>query len=101
MEEIEVGFPLATKTLEERFEKFLKNYYYKDILRVIRGYPEERSLIVDFDVLDNYDFSLAEEVINNPDEAIKACEKAIRNMELPIDLPSVKINVRFQNLPST
>lgn len=101
MEEIEVGFPIATKTLEERFEKFLKNYYYKDILRVIRGYPEERSLIVDFDILDNYDFSLAEEVINNPDEAIKACEKAIRNMELPIDLPSVKINVRFQNLPST
>lgn len=101
MEETEVGFPIATKTLEERFEKFLKNYYYKDILRVIRGYPEERSLIVDFDVLDNYDFSLAEEVINNPDEAIKACEKAIRNMELPIDLPSVKINVRFQNLPST
>jgi len=101
MEEIEVGFPTATKTLEEKFEKFLKNYYYKDILRVIRGYPEERSLIVDFDVLDNYDFSLAEEVINNPDEAIKACEKAIRNMELPIDLPSVKINVRFQNLPST
>ena len=35
MEEIEVGFPIATKTLEERFEKFLKNYYYKDILRVI------------------------------------------------------------------
>lgn len=88
-------------TLEEKFEKFFRSYYYKDILRIVRGYPQERSLVVDFDILDGYDFSLAEELIRNPDETIKSAEKAIRNLELPIDLPSININVRFQNLPST
>ncbi|RLF61450.1 MAG: AAA family ATPase [Thermoplasmata archaeon] len=87
-------------TLEEKFEKFFRSYYYRDILRIVRGYPQERSLVVDFDILDGYDFSLAEELIRNPDETIKSAEKAIRNLELPIDLPSININVRFQNLPS-
>jgi replicative DNA helicase Mcm len=83
-----------------RAENFLRAYYLKDIRRLARGYPEEKSLYVDYNDLDKYDIKLADEVISNPDNAIQAFERAIRNIELPVDLPSWRVNVRFENLPN-
>ncbi len=87
--------------LEERFEKFFRAYYSREILRIVRGYPEERSLLVDFSKLDSYDISLAEEVLSSPDTAIPAAERALSRIELPVDSPAIKLNLRFANLPGT
>jgi len=85
-----------------RFEEFFKRYYHKEILRVLRSYPEKKSLIVDFQDLDKYDISLADEILKNPSEMLPVAERAIGNIELPLDaspLSPPKINVRLENLP--
>tara|TARA_B100000315_G_scaffold260157_1_gene319585 strand:- start:710 stop:2746 length:2037 start_codon:yes stop_codon:yes gene_type:complete len=84
-----------------RFDKFFRTYYTREILQVIHGYPDEKSLKVNFDDLGKYDISLADEAISNPDKSIKAAEKALLQMDVPTDISSLKINVRFYNLPAT
>jgi replicative DNA helicase Mcm len=88
-------------SMEGNFEKFFRMYYHKEILRVIQGYPETKSLVVDFNDLDRYDITLADELINNPDSTLIAAENALRNIELPFDVPTATINVRFTNLPAS
>lgn len=83
-----------------KFEKFFRTYYNREILRVAHGYPEEKSLVVNFEDLDKYDITLAEELVRNPDATILAAEKALKNIDLPVDTP-VNIHVRFENLPAT
>ncbi len=87
--------------LEERFDRFFRAYYSREILRVVRGYPEEKSLVVNFEDLDNYDITLADEVLNNPDVAISAAQRALARIELPVDYSSIRLNLRFTNLPPT
>ncbi|MEE8167777.1 MAG: minichromosome maintenance protein MCM [Candidatus Hydrothermarchaeales archaeon] len=91
---------LEISSIEGKLERFFRTYYHKEILEVVRGYPETKSLIVDFDDLDKYDITLADELINNPDGVIIGAENALRNIDLPLDLPGARINVRFTNLPA-
>ena len=83
-----------------KFEKFFRTYYNREILRVVHGYPEEKSLVVNFDDLDKYDITLAEELVRSPDATILAAEKALKNIDLPVDT-LINIHVRFENLPAT
>ena len=65
--------------LASRFERFFRTYYSREIHKLVQGYPAERSLWVDFRVLDRYDISLADELISNPDSTIAAAKKALQN----------------------
>lgn len=93
-QDLEVGDTSA------KFEKFFRTYYNREILRVAHGYPEEKSLVVNFEDLDKCDITLAEELVRNPDATILAAEKALKNIDLPVDAP-INIHVRFENLPAT
>ena len=86
--------------LASRFERFFRTYYSREIHKLVQGYPAERSLWVDFRVLDRYDISLADELISNPDSTIAAAKKALRGIDLPVGVPSIRVNVRFNNLPA-
>ncbi len=92
---------LQMGSVEANFEKFFRMYYHKGILKVVQGYPETKSLVVDFNDLDRYDITLADELLNNPDATLIAAENALRNIELPLDVPTARINVRFTNLPAS
>jgi replicative DNA helicase Mcm len=95
---------VATFTLSEletRFEAFFRAHYRNEILELFQGYPEIRSLTVDFGDLDRYDVLLADELIRSPDACLAAAERALRSIDLPADLPSLQLHVRFQNLPPT
>ncbi|MEE8402184.1 MAG: minichromosome maintenance protein MCM [Candidatus Hydrothermarchaeaceae archaeon] len=87
--------------VEANFERFFRTYYNSEILKIAEGYPEVRSLNVDFCVLEKYDISLADGLLTNPDFVLLMAEKALKNIDLPVDLPSVKINIRFENLPQS
>lgn len=97
----EVGVDTGTVDIDTKLEKFLRAYYTKDILKVVEGYPETRSLVIDFNDLDKFDMSLADELIVNPDHVIAKAEKALKNIDLPLDQEVVRINIRFKNLPPT
>ena len=98
MEALAKGY--STEDLASRFEKFFRTYYSREIHKLVQGYPAEKSLWVDFRDLDRYDISLADELISNPDAAIAAAEKALRSIDLPVGLPSIRVNVRFHSLPA-
>ncbi|MFQ5887212.1 MAG: minichromosome maintenance protein MCM [Candidatus Hydrothermarchaeales archaeon] len=86
---------------QAKFDEFFRRYYNEKILEVIRGYPETKSLIVDFHDLDKYDIALADELILNPNETLSAAKNALMSLDFPSDLPKVDINIRFINLPET
>lgn len=86
---------------QAKFDEFFRKYYSEKILEVVRGYPETKSLIVDFHDLDKYDITLADELILNPDSALSAAKNALMSLDFPSDLLKVDINIRFINLPLT
>jgi DNA replicative helicase MCM subunit Mcm2 (Cdc46/Mcm family)/DNA-binding transcriptional regulator YiaG len=97
METVTKGY--STEDLTSRFEKFFRTYYSREIHKLVQVYPAEKSLWVDFRDLDRYDISIADELISNPDGAIAAAEKALRSIDLPMGMPSIRVNVRFHSLP--
>jgi len=93
---------LTIGELQERFENFFRSYYTREILRLIRHYPEKKSLEVDFGLLERYDYFLAENLLSHPDESLEAAHKALAAIDLPVvSEVKVKLNVRFYNLPDT
>ncbi|NOZ82816.1 MAG: minichromosome maintenance protein MCM [Euryarchaeota archaeon] len=98
---MERALETAEEELEDRFERFFRAYYHSAILEAVHGYPETRSIVVDFEVLDRYDIQLADLVINSPDSAIPAAQRACSRIEQPVGRARAKLNVRFTNLPST
>lgn len=80
-----------------RFAEFMEEHYKKDLLENVTN--SKNFVIIDFMELTKFDPELAEQLLNDPEETIKACEVAAEQIDLPIDLK--KIRVRFSNLPPT
>jgi len=91
-----------TKKLEESeiaeiktsFSNFLEEFYSKEIGKVILN--DERRLLIDFSLLEQYDINIAEKFIEYPEETLKIFEDALYDLE-----PSLKdkVRIRFYNLP--
>ncbi|MFW6383473.1 MAG: minichromosome maintenance protein MCM [Nanoarchaeota archaeon] len=86
---MEVGEQIKT------FEDFIKSYYYADLMEVAR--KGETSLLMDFIQLTQFNLGLSDELLENPDEVIKAAEIAITNIDLPTEKKNIK--ARFKGLP--
>ena len=79
-----------------KFEEFFATSYKDDVFEILETYPDERSLTVDYNVLEIFDPDLADLLIEKPEEVIEAAQMAIKNID-----PLVKdadINIRFANL---
>ena len=78
----------------KRFHEFLESYYYEDILENLR--KDLKFVVVDFAELSKFDIDLANELLENPEDTIKAAEIALEQF----DLEEIKgAKVRFSNLP--
>ncbi len=86
---MEVGEQIKT------FEEFIKGYYYADLMEVAR--KGETSLVMDFIELTQYNLELSDDLLENPEEVIKASEIAIKNIDLPTEKKTIKS--RFKALP--
>ncbi|MFH1751577.1 MAG: minichromosome maintenance protein MCM [archaeon] len=84
----------------DKFEKFFKVFYKKDIEELAESYPGKKSLRIDFEDLQKFDFELADELLENPDIVLQACDEAITRVDLPT-LSEEKFVpfIRFCNLP--
>ncbi|MAF51075.1 MAG: AAA family ATPase [Nanoarchaeota archaeon] len=78
----------------ERFQEFFETY--KEKLHEI-ALNDLGSVNVDFSDITKFDPELSEELLNQPDDVLKAAELAIGNIELP----NSDIRVRIINLPKT
>jgi len=80
----------------KRFQEFIDSNYYNSLLENAR--KGNRFLLIDFAELSKYDPDLATELLDEPEETIKAIEKAIEQFDVD-GLTSFKI--RFYNLPQS
>lgn len=84
-----------------KFEEFFSTLEYKKkIEKLAHEYPQNRSLIVDFNDLDSFDYQLAEELLAHPDLLMEAARFAVQKIEVPVlQLEKFAPNVRFRGLP--
>jgi len=77
-----------------RFHEFLESHCYATIAENLR--KDEKLVVVDFSDLAKFDLDLTNEVLENPEDAIKAAEIAVSQF----DFENVQgFKVRFKNLP--
>src|SRR3989344_4567489 len=80
----------------KRFQDFIDSNYYNSLLENVR--KGNRFLLIDFSELSKYDPDLATELLDAPEDTIKAIEKAIEQFDVD-GLANFKI--RFHNLPQS
>lgn len=78
----------------EKFQEFFENQ--KDVLYEA-SIGDLKSINVDFSDISKFDHELGQELLNEPEDVLKAAELAITNIELP----NPNIKVRVFNLPKT
>jgi len=82
---------METTTLIKRFEEFIEINYIKDLMKVAS--KGERSLIVDFLELTKFDPEIADMLLDEPEEVLKAAELSLSNFDLPKDSNNIRIRV--------
>ncbi|MBI2660156.1 minichromosome maintenance protein MCM [Candidatus Woesearchaeota archaeon] len=80
----------------KRFQDFIDSNYYNSLLDNVR--KGNRFLLIDFAELSKYDPDLAAELLDAPEETIKAIEKAIEQFDVD---GLVNFKIRFYNLPQS
>ena len=80
----------------KRFQDFIENSYYPILLENAR--KGEKCLIIDFSELSKYDPDLATELLDYPEEIIKAIEKAVEQFDID---GLLNFKIRIKNLPSS
>lgn len=79
----------------KKFEEFIESTAYAQLLE--RDRKGEHFLILDFADLSKFDVELAELLLEQPEEVLKAAEMAIESF----DLQNKKFTVRIKNLPNS
>ncbi|MEK6900855.1 MAG: hypothetical protein AABX37_00770, partial [Nanoarchaeota archaeon] len=79
------------------FKEFVEQNYYPHLLETVR--KGGSFLVLDFAELVKFNTDLAEELLEAPEELLKAGELAIREFDLPQKIP--KFNIRMTSLPES
>ncbi|MFH1642972.1 MAG: minichromosome maintenance protein MCM [Nanoarchaeota archaeon] len=78
-----------------KFKEFIESNYHSQLIENVR--KGDQFLIIDFAELSKFDPDLANILLDQPDEVIKAGELAV----LQFDLQEKNIKIRFVNLPES
>lgn len=79
------------------FREFIEQQYHAQLLETVRKGNE--SLVLDFSKLLQFNAELSDEIIEAPEELLKAAEIAIKEFDLPKKID--KFSVRLKNLPES
>ncbi len=77
------------------FQEFLEIHYIAHLLEEVR--KGQTYFVVDYGLLAKHSPELADMLLEQPEEVIKACELSISNFDLPKEVKS--FHIRFSNLP--
>lgn len=83
----------------EKWEDFLKRYYWDEIIELSNSYPEKRSLLVKFSEMDIYDSSIADMLLDDPDVILESATRTLREMVIPTGVTLGEANLRVIKLP--
>ncbi len=79
------------------FREFIENNYYPELLEAVR--KGELFLVLDFSSLIKFNTEICEELLENPEEVLKAAELAVKEFDLPKKV--TKFNIRLRNIPES
>ena len=79
------------------FREFIEQRYYPELLETVR--KGKMFLVLDFAELVKFNTEICEELLESPEELLKAAELAVKEFDLP--KPLQKFNVRLKNLPES
>ena len=79
-----------------RLEEFFSTRCKDDIFAVLDEYPEEKSVIIDYNALEMFDPDTADLLIEKPEETLDAATKSIINIDP--QRKNAELNVRFKNV---
>ncbi|MBI2125217.1 minichromosome maintenance protein MCM [Candidatus Woesearchaeota archaeon] len=79
------------------FREFIEQNYYPQLLEAVR--KGESFLVLDFSDLVKFNTEIAEEILESPEELLKAAEIATKEFDLPKKIN--KFNLRLVNLPES
>jgi len=85
--------------IAQKFEEFFRLVYADEIRKLGKKYPKERSITVDFKKLEEYDYKLADELLDNPDVYLEAMEEALSRIEIPGLEEEFKPKVHLAGIP--
>jgi len=85
-----------TQNLTERLRIFIEQYYYKQLMDVVK--KGRQSINIDFADVSKFDIDIADSLLNEPQRIIEYFEAAIKEFDIPKDS---KILARFFNLPKS
>lgn len=77
------------------FREFIEQNYYPQLLEAVR--KGSTSLTLDFSTLIKFNTEICEEILETPEELLKAAELAIKEFDLPQKI--IKFTIRLKNLP--
>jgi replicative DNA helicase Mcm len=80
----------------EKFHEFFEIVYSEQLHTAIS--KGEKQLVVNFSDLSKYNLELAQDVLENPEDVVRASEIAIEQFDFP---GSKEFKIRFKNLPKT
>ncbi len=85
----------------KKLQEFIEETYKAGLLESVSA--GKNFFNIDFSELSKFDPTIAEELLNNPSDSIKAIELACKQIDLPNDIPAeaTKIRVRLTNVPNT
>ena len=79
------------------FHEFIEQNYHPQLLEAVR--KGQDSLVLNFSELIKFNTEICEEILENPEELLKAAEITIKEFDLPKKID--KFTVRFTNLPES
>ena len=88
--------PVNASEQIEKFQEFIDTFYKKEIHNLIT--TGKKSFLIDFKDLSKFDPDLAEQLLDEPEETIKAAELSFDKFDLP---EKTTIRTRFKNLPES
>jgi replicative DNA helicase Mcm len=83
----------------EKWEGFLKRYYWDEIVELSNSYPEKRTLLVKFSEMDIYDSNIADMLLDDPDVILESATRTLREMDIPTGVTLDEANLRVIKLP--
>ncbi|MCR5027232.1 MAG: hypothetical protein K6A34_07315 [Methanobrevibacter sp.] len=87
---------MINKNSIEKFEEFFATLHKDDIFEVLETYPENNSIIVNYNELELFDPDLADLLIVKPEVTIEAAQLAVKNID-PLS-KDADLNVKFENV---
>lgn len=79
------------------FREFIEGNYYPQLLEAVR--KGQSYLVLDFSELIKFNTELAEDILESPEDLLKAAELAVKEFDLPQKV--AKFNIRLTNLPES